>query len=410
MEAENIEKIQANVTTNQNSDDSFREERLFVNVNRIYIITRIFLVIISWLFVINLVGIILHHQRISSMYLHAVIYSILILVNLYFQFVFHPRTYQKNINSSTIRYYENMVIFYISIVMISGSVISIVDQIKYEHLIIIMVNMLVCSSFFLMTNKQIFIPFSLSTIILLVGLPMVDSSSFDYYIQLYYVVTFVSVTLLVSRVMYKAFCDNYESNRRLKKEIETNHLLNQRLKEANQRLEIIASIDELTKISNRRGLHIHMDNLESNLNDNQQKFSSIVMDIDYFKKYNDYYGHNPGDKVLENIAGVLSGIAKDTSGFVARWGGEEFVYIICGENMEQIGSVCKRVQEAVYNLKIPHPQSEVSNYVTLSMGACSSNVSNRKEMQKCIEQADKALYNVKTGGRNGYSYVSMIVE
>ncbi|MBE1553946.1 GGDEF domain-containing protein [Sporosarcina limicola] len=239
---------------------------------------------------------------------------------------------------------------------------------------------------------------------------MVDSSSFDYYIQLYYVVTFVSVTLLVSRVMYKAFCDNYESNRRLKKEIETNHLLNQRLKEANQRLEIIASIDELTKISNRRGLHIHMDNLESNLNDNQQKFSSIVMDIDYFKKYNDYYGHNPGDKVLENIAGVLSGIAKDTSGFVARWGGEEFVYIICGENMEQIGSVCKRVQEAVYNLKIPHPQSEVSNYVTLSMGACSSNVSNRKEMQKCIEQADKALYNVKTGGRNGYSYVSMIVE
>ena len=307
--------------------------------------------------------------------------------------------------TDVVGYYEKVVFTYILISMLLGSVISLIDLAQYEHAMVFMMNMVICSSLFLTTGRQIFIPIALSTVVIVIGAPAVNAYEQIMYIgDFYNMALFVPISFFASRILYNSYCESYEANLRLQEEKETNQLLNQHLNEVNQQLEIQASIDELTKISNRRGFHKYLDQLRQSYKGQRFEISVIMMDVDQFKNFNDHYGHHLGDEVLFTMAQALRAVAKKTDGFVARWGGEEFVYIASGKNKKQVVDICKNIQCAVLKLKIPHAGSDVSEYVTLSLGASSAEVIEQQDIQNCVQNADKVLYDVKLGDRNSYKY------
>ncbi len=174
------------------------------------------------------------------------------------------------------------------------------------------------------------------------------------------------------------------------------------LNELNERLEKLSSLDGLTGIPNRRCFDEIYETEWKRAERNGTPLSVIMMDIDYFKRFNDTYGHAAGDKCLQQTALALSSAAKRSMELVARYGGEEFVAVLPGTNMEGAGIVAENMRKLVVDLNIPHLKSEISDYVTVSLGIASSQppVRSKDTPQNLINAADKMLYKAKNKGRN----------
>ncbi|MEA5466754.1 CHASE2 domain-containing protein [Leptothoe sp. PORK10 BA2] len=169
----------------------------------------------------------------------------------------------------------------------------------------------------------------------------------------------------------------------------------------NQQLHGLASLDGLTSIANRRSF----DNYLQNCIYHQEKLALVLCDVDYFKRYNDTYGHQAGDKCLQSIAKALEQGVRH-SDFVARYGGEEFVIVLPNTEISMVYTVLERIQNQITKLEIAHKASDVSDHVTLSFGVVT--VGSLKGMsaisaKAVIEWADHALYQAKELGRNQIS-------
>jgi diguanylate cyclase (GGDEF)-like protein len=174
------------------------------------------------------------------------------------------------------------------------------------------------------------------------------------------------------------------------------------LEQANQQLHRLANLDGLTQVANRRRFDEYL-NLEwKRLVREKQPLSLVMFDIDYFKFYNDCYGHQAGDDCLKQIASALSRALKRPADLAARYGGEEFAAIL--PNTELLGAVAvaRAIQEEVKQLKIPHERSEVSEYVTLSMGVTSTIPTQDLSVEDLVAAADEALYKAKKRGRDRF--------
>jgi len=135
-------------------------------------------------------------------------------------------------------------------------------------------------------------------------------------------------------------------------------------------------------------------------------FSLVVIDIDYFKKYNDTYGHRNGDMCLIKVADILAKGVRENDR-VCRIGGEEFCIILPSTNKDEAISLAERVCRKVEALKIPHIKSDVSHYVTVSIGVTTANISDDSvnvNQEQLFVIADKALYMSKRDGRNRVSF------
>lgn len=162
-----------------------------------------------------------------------------------------------------------------------------------------------------------------------------------------------------------------------------------------------ARIDGLTRIANRRrfdesllsewGRHLRM----------QTPLSLMICDVDHFKLYNDFYGHQAGDECLKSVAGTLTKCCGNF-GLVARYGGEEFAILLLTTKSEAAFEATERVRSALATAAIPHPASPVSRYVTLSIGIATRTprTAEHREMLSLIEEADRNLYLAKRRGRN----------
>jgi diguanylate cyclase (GGDEF)-like protein/PAS domain S-box-containing protein len=174
----------------------------------------------------------------------------------------------------------------------------------------------------------------------------------------------------------------------------------EQLEAANQELQRLACVDGLTQVANRRRFDEYLHTEWHRLAREQQPLSLILCDIDYFKLYNDTYGHLAGDYCLQRVAEVLRQSVRRTADLVARYGGEEFALILPNTNLRGAIFVAEVVRQGVRQLKIPHLSSPVSQYVTLSLGvACQIPTPNHSN-QKLIAIADEALYQAKAEGRN----------
>ncbi|RMF27479.1 MAG: diguanylate cyclase, partial [Cyanobacteria bacterium J083] len=175
----------------------------------------------------------------------------------------------------------------------------------------------------------------------------------------------------------------------------------------NRQLEELAFIDGLTRVANRRYFDRYLaEEWELGKRQTQQQISLILCDVDYFKFYNDHYGHQAGDRCLQQVA---QAIAKATrkSDLVARYGGEEFVVILPKTNQENATHVAERMLQQVISLNIPHAKSQVKNCITVSCGVASVKVSPAYNPKDLIAAADQALYTAKKQGRASYWAVSL---
>ena len=175
---------------------------------------------------------------------------------------------------------------------------------------------------------------------------------------------------------------------------------NTKLKEANEELEQLAILDPLLPIANRRRFDEYLKQEWARMCRERRYLSLILADVDYFKQYNDKYGHQAGDRCLIAIAKTIQKSLRRPADLVCRYGGEELVIVLPNTNPDGAIKVAETIQEEIALLKIPHFRSKISDYVTISMGLASMIPIKGVSPSMLINVADKSLYQGKNNGRN----------
>ncbi len=183
-----------------------------------------------------------------------------------------------------------------------------------------------------------------------------------------------------------------ERNARRKAEVQ--------LKEVNKKLEELSITDQLTGLHNRRYLESVFENESRRALRNQSLLTYYLIDIDYFKTYNDNYGHLAGDIALKQVADRLKEICRRPSDFVFRIGGEEFGILSINRTMDEAAKFSEIIRKSIEDMEILHEHSEVSKYVTVSVGGVCKTPSPSGKLDEYVEIADKRLYHAKSTGRN----------
>jgi diguanylate cyclase (GGDEF)-like protein len=163
-------------------------------------------------------------------------------------------------------------------------------------------------------------------------------------------------------------------------------------------------LDPLTDIYNRRYLDENLKHIISLLSRSGALLSLMMIDIDYFKRYNDTYGHAKGDECLKTVAAALKSTLKRADDFVVRYGGEEFTVVLpnTGESGARLiaGKLLKNIQRQA----IPHETSDAADHVTISIGVCSGTVEYTHNADYWLRLADEMLYKSKQEGRNRFNF------
>ena len=179
------------------------------------------------------------------------------------------------------------------------------------------------------------------------------------------------------------------------------------LKIKNDMLEKLSMYDGLTNIRNRRFFDETFEKTFSEIKRDKKSLAVLMIDIDFFKPYNDNYGHGQGDETLRKVAKALEKTIKRASDFVARYGGEEFVILLKDINKDGVEAVANNLLNAVRELKITHEFSKIENYVTISIGASFYNSNSDITKLELLLKADETLYEVKNGGRNNFAILEV---
>jgi two-component system chemotaxis family response regulator WspR len=176
--------------------------------------------------------------------------------------------------------------------------------------------------------------------------------------------------------------------------------LHKELAEKNEVLERLSSLDGLTGIANRRRLDEAIDQEWRRARRDGSTLSLIMIDVDYFKKFNDHYGHLAGDDCLRQVAVSLTGGLHRPADLVARFGGEEFAVLMAATDADGTTHIAEKLRCAVETLAIPHARSEVASCVTISLGCATVRPVDVDDVSVLIARADAALYEAKKSGRN----------
>jgi diguanylate cyclase (GGDEF)-like protein len=175
--------------------------------------------------------------------------------------------------------------------------------------------------------------------------------------------------------------------------------LYKRLEVTNRELRKLSAQDRLTQLANRHRFDQKLQEEWLRLARSQSPLALLICDVDFFKRYNDTYGHLAGDRCLQRVANVLQAAAQRPGDLVARYGGEEFVIVMPETDLSGAGLLAERIQAALAKLAIPHGSSPLQQ-VTLSIGLASQIPQTATAPEALIKQADRELYRAKMAGRN----------
>ncbi len=203
---------------------------------------------------------------------------------------------------------------------------------------------------------------------------------------------------LISR-MTAALRLNAEISRRRERERDL-IATTQQLEALNESLLRLSLLDGLTGIPNRRCFDHTLDGMWSTCVCDHLPLSLVMMDVDLFKSYNDFYGHAAGDTCLREVAACLVRSSRRRHDFLARYGGEEFALVLPGTELQESVDVAERLREAVLLARIPQAPSASNEFVTISAGAACVVPSAGASQADLIRSADEALYAAKSRGRN----------
>ncbi|MGC1393869.1 MAG: diguanylate cyclase [Coleofasciculaceae cyanobacterium] len=176
--------------------------------------------------------------------------------------------------------------------------------------------------------------------------------------------------------------------------------LYQQLEAANQQLKRWATLDGLTQLANRRCFDQYLEQEWRRLTRESQPLSLILCDVDFFKLYNDTYGHQAGDEALKKVAAALGDTVKRPADLVARYGGEEFALVLPNTHQEGALHIAESIHQAIRRLKLVHEASSVNSYITLSVGVATVIPRLNNSATALIAAADAGLYQAKASGRD----------
>lgn len=384
------------------SSKEFKTDLVLQNIRKGKFFAIIVIILEAIVSSIDIISYLLHVNDAFQYFSYFTMYFLMISINAMYLCLNH--SYRKI--GISIGAMHTFTIIFITFVMTWGSVISLMDQKLYSHTTVFMENMIVCSSIFYLDSKCMSIPFTSSTVLFMVALPFFQSSSNILIGHYTNVAICVALSWVISRIMYRSYCESYIShkllhraNALLENKIKENSTINMKLSIANAQLSELALVDDLTKLPNRRGFHAFIDNRTSDVF-YKQTLSIIMIDIDYFKLYNDYFGHQYGDKVLSAVAECLKTILTSPDSIAVRWGGEEFIYASFNTDQESTISTANTIRQMVLDLKIPNHGLTDNPYLSISLGTCTSDIVGVNEIGNVIKRADEALYRAKRSGRN----------
>ena len=169
---------------------------------------------------------------------------------------------------------------------------------------------------------------------------------------------------------------------------------------AEERTTSLSLLDGLTGISNRRHFDFFLENEWRRALRQKKPISLVMVDVDFFKAFNDHYGHQAGDECLKKVGECLQNFGNRPGDLVARYGGEEFAVILADAELEHAARIAENIRRSINDLEIPHEYSEVHKNVTASAGVSTSYPRNGASEKQLIQAADEALYKSKKTGRN----------
>lgn len=175
---------------------------------------------------------------------------------------------------------------------------------------------------------------------------------------------------------------------------------NRQLRDARRQLTDLANVDELTGLGNRRVVNTVLRDEINRARRNNSELSLVMLDVDYFKNYNDTYGHPAGDVVLQRLSDLMQRVTARAGEVVARYGGEEFIIILPGATEEAALRTADRLKELVLNERMDHANSQVARFITISQGVVTVRPAASLEPAELVSMADRALYEAKDSGRN----------
>lgn len=176
--------------------------------------------------------------------------------------------------------------------------------------------------------------------------------------------------------------------------------IEERLLTLQKELEELSFKDGLTGVANRRMFDTILDMEWTLARRNRQPLSLIIFDIDFFKQYNDHFGHLKGDECLQRVSRLLDSVATRSRDFFARFGGEEFVLILPETDAEAALKVAERCRNLIFKEQIPHPTSEVATVLTVSQGVGTLIPGHTDRLRDFLDRVDHRLYAAKACGRN----------
>ncbi len=234
--------------------------------------------------------------------------------------------------------------------------------------------------------------------------PNIKSDAFDHGATDYLVKLPEKVELLArirahakSYIAQKERDEAFSNLRSMQEQLEK---MNTELSRSNRELQRLSAMDGLTGLANRRQFDTSLEVEWQRATRSSLPLSLIFADIDFFKRFNDHYGHQCGDDCLQRVANALQHSIHRPADLVSRYGGEEFVMILPETTADGAKTVADKVLAAVASLNIPHANSEAAEHVTLSIGVATLCPKEGSQPQELIETADKMLYRAKESGRN----------
>lgn len=387
--------------------EHFKENEILDNLQRGKTLSVAIIIVELLLIVADVGAAVLRVDERFHFSLYLLLYLLLVLINGIYLFVLHRFLAKKIHTAKEFSYMDHIITAYLTLLLCWGAVISLMDQKLYGHLIVFMVMLMTCSVLYVRQTRDNVLPNLLSTAILFIGLPFFQTSSdvlVGHYVNL---CIFFLISWVASRIIFSGYVRDFNnrillqnSKQLLEKEIEEKKVINQKLQKANQQLSQLALLDELTGVPNRRGFRGYVDTALETVAHNGCTLSVLMIDIDFFKNFNDIYGHAEGDRVLSLVAKQIDSLIKKPTEFFCRWGGEEFVYASFCDPDKGAEDMAETIRQAVAELKIVNGVSLLESTITVSIGSCTLCAGSTADVERAIDAADKAMYLAKSCGRN----------
>lgn len=353
-----------------------QDEILSRNINNMFYLS-IYMICSECFMLISFVGI---KDKLPSAYqsIYFGMYMFLLLFAVCSAIFLFPRKKRSTFENGERKVLSGYTIVFVLIVMMWGVIIALLDQPVYGQVIAFVTNYVFCACL-LLIRPYVFVVIQIIPLALLfLMLPFFQKNSsiiLGHYINLAALLIPLTISSFRS---YIYFYDNV-SNKIKEKEV--------------------SEKDELTNLYNRRKLNMFIEQEIVNGKKDITSIGILMLDVDYFKKYNDYYGHLQGDAVLHAIGTALGELSEEHDVFVARYGGEEFIVVINNRSQDEVMSIALEIKQKINELQISHKTSEVSDLLTVSIGL-HYGADNQTDIYELIRKADEALYEAKVRGRN----------